>query len=280
MFYLLIFGLPLVLFAVVYFILRLKVTHHKPDSFPTKVNKIKSDKSVLVCLGDSNTHGNVSYDWVKDLQNEMPDFQIYNAGLNSDLTFSLLTRIDDVIECDPDFISILIGTNDVNAYYSKDALRRYVDIKKIGKNQIPNHQTFEENLDVIVKKLKSKTNAKISLMTLPLMGEDIENKVNKIADAYSFYIENVAIRYELELIPIRKLQKDYIVQNPSQTHYHFNQYFMLLNKSVILHYIFGYSWNKISEINKTQLSPDFLHQNEKSGIIIKNEVINWIKNGQ
>ena len=93
-------------FLFLYVFLRKKVTAHKPDSFPNeeKIKTLTDNAPVIVCFGDSNTHGNVSYDWVKDLTDDLPNMQVMNAGLNSDLSFSLLRRIKDVISCKPDFI--------------------------------------------------------------------------------------------------------------------------------------------------------------------------------
>lgn len=267
-----------VVFVGVYVHLRRKVTSHIPNNFPNEENRslLVKNKKVMVCFGDSNTHGNVSYDWVSDLINDLPHFQIFNAGLNSDLSFSLLKRVEDVIACNPDFITILIGTNDINAAFAKKSLKRYISTGKISKSEIPNLTTFEKNLAKIVEIFQLKTNAKIALMTLPLMGEDLKSEINKIADTYSEVIEKVSFKYKINCLPIRSQQKEYLIKNPSHTPYRFEQYFILLNKSVLLHYIFGFSWDKISNLHKTQLSPDFLHQNSKAGKMIKEQVLNWI----
>ena len=163
----------LVAFVGVYVHLRRKVTSHIPNNFPNEENRslLVKNKKIIVCFGDSNTHGNVSYDWVSDLINDLPNFQTFNAGLNSDLSFSLLKRVEDVIACNPDFITILIGTNDINAAYAKKSLKRYISTGKISKNEIPNLTTFEKNLTKIVEIFQLKTKAKIALMTLPLMGK-------------------------------------------------------------------------------------------------------------
>jgi lysophospholipase L1-like esterase len=269
-------------FVAVYLFLRRKVTMHKPEAFPTEENRKLQDenKKTVVCLGDSNTHGNVSYDWVRDLKEDLPNYQIFNAGLNSDLSFSLLRRLDDVVDCKPDFVNLLIGTNDVNASYSEKSLERYVSTKKILKSETPSIVAFEENLERIVSVLQKKTNAKIAIMTLPLMGEDLMAETNKMADAYSDVILEVAKKFNLKCLDIRSEQKEFLQKNPSQTRYKFDQYFLLLNKAVFLYYIFGYTWDRISQLHKTQLSPDFLHQNAVSGKMIKQHVLNWINNNE
>ncbi len=263
----------------IYIFIRRKVTNHIPSSFPNKEKRKSLDpnKRTVVCFGDSNTHGNVSYDWVSDLSVELSTFQVLNAGLNSDLSFSLLKRLEDVILCKPDFITIMIGTNDINASYSDKSLKRYVSLGKILSTESPSIISFEKNIKEIVKKFQQETNAKIALITLPLMGEDLNYKINQIADNYSLSIEKVANQSNISCLQIRQEQKEYLLKNPSFTPYKFEQYFVLLNKSVIFHYIFGLSWDKISKKHKTQLSPDFLHQNSIAGKMIKDQILNWIK---
>ena len=54
-----------------------------------------------------------------------PDFRFLNHGVNGDLAWNGLQRLDRVIAERPDFVTILIGTNDVNATLSERNLLRY-----------------------------------------------------------------------------------------------------------------------------------------------------------
>lgn len=258
--------------------LREKVTKHVPDSFPTPENrsKLRTDKPVIVCFGDSNTHGNVSYNWVADLQAQYANCQIINAGRNSDLTFTLLRRIDDVIACKPDAISILIGTNDINATLASSSLKRYQKTGRIVADEIPSIISFKRNYEEIIARLSLETTAKIAVMSLPLMGEDLESEENKTVAAYNGIIKEVSEKNNLAYLPLFEQQNAYLVQNPSQPKYKFRSYFYLLNLSVVKHFWFGKSWDEISKSHGTKLSPDFLHQNSVSGKMIVNLVSSFI----
>ena len=260
--------------------LRDKVTKHVPDTFPTPENqkKLRADKPVFVCFGDSNTHGNVSYNWVADLQNQYTDYQIINAGRNSDLTFSLLRRIDDVIACKPNGINVLIGTNDINATLAASSLKRYQKTGRVQAGEIPSIISFQRNYEEIVARLTSETNAKISVMSLPLMGEDIESEENNTVSAYNGIIKEIAKKNDLVYLPLFEQQRAFLQQNPSKTRYKFRSYFYLLNLSVVKHFWFGKSWEEISKSHGTQLSPDFLHQNSISGKMIAELVSGELKN--
>jgi len=47
------------------------------------------------------------------------DMSFVNAGINGQLAYNLLRRLDDIVACRPDVVTILIGTNDVNATFSQ-----------------------------------------------------------------------------------------------------------------------------------------------------------------
>jgi hypothetical protein len=54
-------------------------------------------KPVVVCCGDSITHGHIGYDWVSALRKK-DDSKIYiNSGINSDLTWNLNVIVDNII---------------------------------------------------------------------------------------------------------------------------------------------------------------------------------------
>ncbi len=269
--FIILFILSIVLCALYYSLYR-KVAYHLPDTFPTAKNraKINHSKKVVVCFGDSNTHGNVSYNWVNDLSVQMPDYQFINAGRNSDLTYTLLNRIDDVIACKPDFINILIGTNDVNSTMNPAMQKRYQDLKRIDKNISPDFESFCENYKEIITILKSKTNAKISIMSLPVMGEDLNHEANLKADKYTNSIKQLADNERVTYLPVRELQKGYIKKNQKLPLKHqFEETYKLLNRSVISHEFLGKSWDDITKKHGFLLSPDNLHQNSIAGGMIR-----------
>jgi lysophospholipase L1-like esterase len=258
--------------VLAYYTLYRKIAYHVPDTFPTAENRTKIDRSktLVVCFGDSNTHGNVSYDWVNDLTAQMPDYQFINAGKNSDLTYTLLNRIDDVIACKPDFVNILIGTNDVNATMNIKMEKRYQDLKRIDKNTSPSYESFCKNYSEIIQILQTQTQAKILVMSLPIMGEDLEHEANLKADKYSEFIKKLADNQGLIYLPLRESQKEYIKKYQQKPIKHrFEETYKLLNYSVILHEIFGKSWDEITTSHGFLLTPDNLHQNSIAGGIIR-----------
>lgn len=255
-----------------------KVSKHIPENYPNAKNRqqIDASKKTLVCFGDSNTHGNVSYNWVNDLSSQLSDYQVFNAGINSDLTYTLLRRIDDVIACKPDFITILIGTNDVNATMGKIMEKRYQDLGRINKDTSPNFEDFKKNYIEIIGQLKTKTKAKIAVMSLPVMGEDLTHEANQKADKYSDFIKQLATDEQLIYLPVREKQKEFLQKKTQPLKHTFEDTYKLLNFSVIGFYLLGKSWDEITTKHGFQLTPDNLHQNSIAGGMIRDLVKNTV----
>ncbi len=264
----------LVFLGAIYAWLYQKVSKHIPENYPNAKNRQQIDpsKKVLVCFGDSNTHGNVSYNWVNDLSSQMPDYQVFNAGINSDLTYTLLHRIDDVIACKPDYITILIGTNDVNATMGIKMEKRYQQLGRISKDTSPNFEDFKKNYTEIIQQLKQKTKAKIAIMSLPVMGEDLTHDANIQADKYSEFIRQLADSEQVSYLPVREKQKEVLLKNPQKLKHNFEETYKLLNFSVMRYYLLGQSWDEITAKHGFQLTPDNLHQNSVGGGIIRDLV--------
>lgn len=254
-----------------------KVSKHIPENYPNVQNRQQIDpsKKTLVCFGDSNTHGNVSYNWVNDLSNQLPDYQVFNAGTNSDLTYTLLRRIDDVISCKPNYITILIGTNDVNATMGKVMEKRYQDLGRISKETSPNFEDFKKNYVEIIHQLKQKTQAKIAIMSLPIMGEDLRHEANLKADKYSDFIKQLSDNEQVSYLPVREKQKEFLKKNQKPLKHKFEDTYKLLNFSVIGYYLLGKSWDEITAKHGFQLTPDNLHQNSIAGGMIRDLVASF-----
>lgn len=260
--------------GLIYAWLYRKVSKHIPENYPNAQNRlqINPSKKVLVCFGDSNTHGNVSYNWVNDLSSQLTDYQVFNAGINSDLTYTLLRRIEDVITCKPDFITILIGTNDVNSTMGKVMEKRYQDLGRVSKDTSPNFEDFKKNYIEIISQLKAKTQAKIAVMSLPVMGEDLTHEANQKADKYSEFVKQLASDEQLIYLPVREKQKEFLQKKPQPLKHKFEETYKLLNYSVISYYLLGKSWDEITTKHGFQLTPDNLHQNSIAGGMIRDLV--------
>ena len=204
----------------------------------------------------------------------------YNAGVNSDLSYTLLERLDEIIATKPHYVTLLIGTNDVNATMSKAALNSYYQFKKISKIVLPDFEGYQRNYNEIVRRLTTETNAQIALISLPIMGEDLQNEANAKADRYSEFIKQTAEREKLTYLPVRERMKAFLEQHPKKLQYTYDDTLKLVYMSVVKHEILGQDWDKICLSHCMDLSQDNLHFNTRGAAMIASLVESWLKKSE
>jgi len=239
-----------------------------PDMDAHNVNLVKNDKPVVVCCGDSITHGHIGYDWVGNLRKN-DDSKIYiNAGINADLTWNLNQRIDDIIKHNPDYLTILIGTNDVIGSQPVKLIQDYyIQTKNLPK--VPSIDWFEEQIEIFVKEIKAKTSAKIAITTLPWLGEQEDASIISVIKNHNKVIKRIALKYDLSILDLFSKFKEQISSSNSVPYTTSELRRLRGLRAVILRYIFGWSWTKIGEKYKLQLLCDHIHLNEKGGHLME-----------
>lgn len=225
-------------------------------------------KPVVVCCGDSITHGHIGYDWVSSLRNIDKSKVYINAGINADLTWNLNQRIDDIIKHHPDYVTILIGTNDaIGSENIKHIQDYYVSTK--GLPRLPHIDWYASELEKFIIDIQSKTNAKIAISTLSWLGEQSEAEIIKVVRSHNNIIRDLSAKYNLKLIDLFK-EFDQIIDINNSVPYTTTEWRRLRGlRAVILHYVFGWSWNRIGRKYKLKLLCDHIHLNEKAGVMLE-----------
>lgn len=276
MFYLTIFTILIIGLAIGYQAI-LKNIMKPPSNYPV-VSAILPNKKILICAGDSITHGNMSYNWVKDLSTQLPNYQVFNAGINADLSYTLLNRLDDIIAMKPHHINILIGGNDIVAQsYPLKKNDRYITFNKIPWGTQPSLQAYEDNLHKIISRLKNETAASISLMSIAPIGEDLEHPIYKTVEKHNKIVKKVADAEGVLYLPLHEKLHEFLKNNKAQSHIPFEKTRNYTTQSAILHIILGWDWDKITQHHKHLLTFDNLHFNSKGGHIIRDLLLGHLK---
>lgn len=265
--------------AGIYWAIRSKVVRHRPLNQPDPTRR-QANKKVIVCAGDSITHGVVSANYVDMVETALPadQFQVFNAGINADLTYTLLRRLDAIIALQPDLITVLIGTNDINATLGADNLKQYRSLKRIGPDDNPSFESYQVNYQVIVKRLKTETSARIALLSLPVMSEDLSEDANLRADRYSAFIRNLAETENLTYLPVRERMVDWIQQHPKPVKYPYDAHYPMMTRGILKNQLLGRSWDQVCADVGQDLTYDQLHLNTRGADMIADLVAGFIKN--
>ncbi|MCG5217027.1 GDSL-type esterase/lipase family protein [Streptosporangium soli] len=212
----------------------------------------------VVAAGASMTQGALGANWVAALR-ARPDFHGYefvNAGINGSTTADLRQRVDtDIVACQPAAVTILIGTNDV-------------------RNGVPLEQ-YRANLHTIVDQIKARTTARIALLSLPPLGEDLNTEINHRLSAYNAAIQETATRAKIDYLPLHERVVEDLRRTGGRTPYDFS--FPLALAVAARHYLLGRSWDEIAQAGGRELLVDHVHLSDRGGKIVEDLVSQWLK---
>ena len=150
----------IVLFRVLFIASKLPIKRgfHSPFWYLNeRTESTNGQKIPMVCIGDSITHGLVSVNYL-DILAKRPQnarLEFINAGINGDLAYNVLVRMDEIIQCQPKYATILIGTNDVHRSFGPFNQRKSVWQKHLS--QIPTKAYYQECLEKIIDRLQNET---------------------------------------------------------------------------------------------------------------------------
>jgi lysophospholipase L1-like esterase len=238
----------------------------KPDNDPcTFITEIKPGFSgdVLVCVGDSITHGRVSANYVDMLSEDLDGKGLYvvNAGINGELAYNVLMRLDSIIACDPDYMTVFIGTNDAHGTLTTEQGEKLV--KEMGLPQMPTEQWYRENLTLVIQKLKESTHADIALLSIPPIGENPADPAFLQADSYNAIIREVAEAERVSYLGLFETMAAYLAEHPhAAPPYTQGDFEWAMYSGFARHFLLKQPFAEISEKNGFLLETDYLHLNE------------------
>jgi acyl-CoA thioesterase I len=235
-------------------------------------------RPLAVCAGDSITRGAVSADYVSMLASRLRDWDFVNAGVNGELAFNLAERIGDVVALDSDAVTVLIGTNDVNATFGFQAALGYMAAKRLPER--PGPLFFRENLLGIVRTLKRETRASIALLSIPPIGEESGHYAYLRTEDYATIIKEVAKKEEVEYLPLRERLCSYIESLPlgQERPLAFRNFGSAQLRAGRMQRYLGKSLDEISAYNRFHILVDGIHLNTHGASIAADLIEAFLRN--
>ena len=174
---------------------------------------------------------------------------------------------------------ILIGGNDVLAFVFKTA-RLFFRITK-SLPQDPSPAWFRENLQEIVRRLKTETAATVGLCSLPPIGEDptstntCQSELNRRVEELSTTIRDVALHENTEYIALYESLSAEIMKSPGRA---FNEFrFLPFYRDAFRTVLLRKSPDEIGRMNGWRFHTDGVHLNSRSGLIVADLVQEFLE---
>lgn len=237
----------------------------RPRRFARK-GRNPATRAVLVCAGDSITHGLLNANFVKPLQRRLAaeQIEVVNAGMSGDLAVNLLRRLDKIIACRPDVVTILIGTNDVESQIDDKWRKRYERQGRL--TEPPTRDTFRSALDEIVRRLLTETSARVALIEIPIMGEDLDSTHNQRVRDYNQIVHTIADAHDIAVLPLhQRLVDGFPTEHRSPP---FDGTQGLMGRAIIAHFLRRRRWDAIAADNGMVWLVDNIHPNDRGAAVI------------
>lgn len=215
----------------------------------------------VVCAGDSHTHASLSSDYVAMLRatHDRRRYAFINAGQNGNTSRDLLRRLSEIVSCEPDAVTVLIGTNDARTGFPKTAER-----------------SFQQSLSALVSGLRSQTKARIALLSIPPLGEDFAGEINRGIDRCNAVIRRVADESDADYLPLGESLRSLIERSQSRSLLPFKLRAGLLLGAAVQRYIFRRNWNVIAARRGFAIHTDQIHLNDRAGGTTADLIGNWL----
>ncbi|MCA1803164.1 MAG: SGNH/GDSL hydrolase family protein [Rhodothermaceae bacterium] len=233
-------------------------------------------KRLVACIGDSNTHGNSGFNYVNWLKSnlESSGLEFCNAGYNSDLAWNVLQRLNPVIALNPEYIIIMVGTNDVIASLTRESAESYMQKKDLP--QQPNSVFFTDSYRLIINHIREECNARIAVVSIPVIGENPGSVANQKAAAYNTLLKDLAYQYDLDYLPVFDEQISYLRKQGVDPRNGTAEESFPITRAMMMRYILGISWDKISSVQGLYLTTDKLHMNSTGGKMIASRIEHFL----
>lgn len=223
---------------------------------------------LVACVGDSITQGQVSANYVKLLERTWgpAGLRFRNAGVNGDLAYNVAQRLDSVIARQPDsviarqpdIVTLLVGTNDVNARFDDAWLARYR--KNQGLPVDPTLAWYAEQVGLILGRLAAETDARVAVLTIPPLGEQLGSRMNQLVDTYNAALAPIAARCGATVLPLHDRLVRQLPRDRTAPPYEGDARMVIT--AAAQHLILRRSRDEVSRRNGLTLLTDHIHLND------------------
>ncbi|MBW1881483.1 MAG: SGNH/GDSL hydrolase family protein, partial [Deltaproteobacteria bacterium] len=216
-----------------------------------------SGRPVVVCAGDSITHGTVSADWVSDLRARLAGrADVVNAGINGELAWNLDQRVEGILAIEPAVVVVLIGSNDTMGVLDDAWAQHY--ITDHGLPQEPSLDFYTDNLQRLLSRLD--TRATVAVCTLPPLGEQDDSRIAGFVAERNAVVERVASKLGIEILRLHERIRERFPARPEAPRFEEDRARArkLMEMSAAQHSLLRRSWDAIAARRGLTVTHDHL----------------------
>jgi lysophospholipase L1-like esterase len=248
-----------------------------PDEFLRMGGRGSAVRTLVVCAGDSITHGSASANYVDLLKRRWTPrgYAFVNAGINGNLAWNVLQRLDPMIACRPDVVTLLIGTNDVNATLDEKWTDSYRKEQSLPRD--PELAWYRDNVAAILDRLAAETTARVLVLEIPMLGEDLSSEMNTRVDEYNEALRRLCAERSVPLLPLHDRLAALLPAGVTPPLYTGDRNVMA--RSIMGHMLLRRGWDDVSRRNGLSLLTDHIHLNDRAASVVADLISESLADG-
>ena len=234
------------------------------------------DKKTVLFLGASITQGMISSSYVRILKGRLgtKQYKFINHGVAGYESYNVMMKLEKAVNLSPDYVILLVGTNDVLSSLDPKLAELTRKLKKIPHE--PSIIHYRNNVTSIIQQLKTDSEARIAIASLPVVGENLDSLENRTIAEYNTELKGIAGNENVNYLPIFERQKKFLEQKLGGKGKDYINSQKLAYSSILLHFLLFMSFDKISRKNGYLLLTDGIHQNSLGAKYIAEEIEGFI----
>lgn len=227
----------------------------------------------VACVGSSSTAGKgQAFNWIVELEQRPQNrrFAFRNFGIGGDLSFNVLERVPQVLDCRPGIVVVAVGNNDVLALASAKARHFFRIVKRLP--HAPSAAWFRENLAAIARGLRHSGRARVALCSLPPIGEDarsaepFQHELNRRSDQLNAMIKDIAQEEGVGYIALHEAMSAALAAAPPRALTGFR--FLPLYRDAFRTLALRKTPDQVATLNGWSFHSDGIHLNSRGGVIL------------
>ncbi len=231
-----------------------------PEEFLSSGPRPQTD-TVVVAAGSSSTQASASGDYVQMLRGSLGEagYEFVNAGSNGATSTDVLDGLEEIVEIDPDVVTILIGGNDVGDFGGEAGVDEY-----------------RANMTEILDRLHAETSAEVALLSPQPIGEDPENPNNRALASYIEVLTDLADTHgDVTYLPLNEELAEMIAAEdrpPRPDGFSFGAAYA----AGFQHHILRQGWDEIAADNGYAVFTDGRHLSDTGARTVAVLVEDWL----
>ena len=274
-----VFVILLIAASLFIFVTVLLATPPKGTAKDMLSQNISGKGRVVACIGDSLTQGNLGVSWVDMLRKEFPQDVFLNEGINGELTCQVIKRIEPILQCKPEVVILMIGSNDVMGSFDKASGNRYMIRNNLS--ELPTFSNYKKLLPELIDYLSDV--ARVAICTLPPIGEYPDSEINIYIEKFNDFIKSMAKKKNLSVLNVTDAMWDELDKRNYPVINDYNPHISLIARRMlggcIQHYIFKKPWDRVGRSKGQWLLFDQIHLGERGARVMYELTKKFIKLG-